>query len=144
MSIVFFCTIGATIGNALRVFALPDAFFTTSGFFGIIKTRLFWMFGPQLVGFFIGFVLAVSAVPSTTNQNKSISAYGKTSVVEREDEKVNYVDSNKTVVPKDYSATNTTSTSIIPLSTVEELEKKVGYSGDDPIVRERLGLPPKN
>jgi len=26
---------------------------------------------------------------------------------------------------------------------IEEMEKRVGYSGDDPIIRSRLGLPPK-
>lgn len=47
-------TIGAIIGDALRRFALPSAFFTSGGFFAIIGIRLFWLIGPQVVGLIIG------------------------------------------------------------------------------------------
>ncbi len=46
--------IGAMIGDVIRRFAVPDMIFTTGGLFSIIKTKLFWMCVPQLVGMFIG------------------------------------------------------------------------------------------
>jgi hypothetical protein len=46
--------LGALIGDAVRRFAIPDAIFTNGGLFAIIKTKLFWMCVPQLVGMFIG------------------------------------------------------------------------------------------
>ena len=51
-------TLGVVIGDAIRRFAHPDAVYTTGGFFDIIKTKLFWMCGPQLIGMIIGIAIA--------------------------------------------------------------------------------------
>lgn len=51
-----FTTIGVFIGDALRRFAMPDAFFST-GFVDTIKQKLFWGFGPQVIGWIVGIVV---------------------------------------------------------------------------------------
>lgn len=55
--------IGACMGDAIRKFAMPDAFFS-SGMIDTIKTKLFWFCGPQLIGLFIGVFLGMSLVLS--------------------------------------------------------------------------------
>lgn len=55
-------TIGALLGDSIRRFALPDSFFTTGGMGSIIKTKLFWMVGPQAIGVFIGVFLGAALV----------------------------------------------------------------------------------
>lgn len=54
--------LGAVIGDAIRRFALPDSFFTSGGMESIITTKLFWMFGPQLVGLVLGTALGIGLV----------------------------------------------------------------------------------
>lgn len=56
--------IGALIGDSLRRFTRPTAFFTTGGFFSLMFIKLFWLAGPQLIGLFIGAFLGVSLVLS--------------------------------------------------------------------------------
>ena len=51
-----FTTIGVFIGDALRRFAMPDAFFST-GFVDTIKQKVFWGVGPQLIGWIVGIVV---------------------------------------------------------------------------------------
>jgi len=55
-------TAGAMLGDALRRFTKPDAFFTSGGMGSILKTKLFWMVGPQLIGMVIGVMLGASFV----------------------------------------------------------------------------------
>ncbi len=55
-------TTGAMIGEGIRRFALPDGFFTSGGMGSIIKTKLFWMIGPQAIGAFVGVALGASLV----------------------------------------------------------------------------------
>jgi hypothetical protein len=43
---IVLCPIAWLIGDALRKFVMPSAYFAT-GFSGLLKARLFWMFGPQ-------------------------------------------------------------------------------------------------
>lgn len=52
--------LGAAIGEAIRRFALPDGYFTNGGITSIVKTKLFWMIGPQTIGCLIGALLGVS------------------------------------------------------------------------------------
>ncbi|MCV0437432.1 MAG: hypothetical protein K5880_02285 [Hydrogenophaga sp.] len=54
--------VGAAIGESIRRFALPSGFFTTGGMTSIIKTKLFWMIGPQFIGMFIGMGLGIGFV----------------------------------------------------------------------------------
>lgn len=54
--------LGALIGDGVRRFAIPDAIFTTGGMTEIIKTKLFWMCVPQLVGMFIGIAIVAGMI----------------------------------------------------------------------------------
>jgi hypothetical protein len=49
-----FSFVGILIGDAVRKIAIPDSIFTTGGIFAILKQKLFWFIGPQLVGALIG------------------------------------------------------------------------------------------
>lgn len=51
--------IGVLLGDLIRRFAIPDMVFTTGGFFQLLKTRLFWMCGPQLIGMTIGIAVVL-------------------------------------------------------------------------------------
>ena len=55
-------TVGALLGDALRRFARPSAFFTQGGFFSLIWIRVFWAIGPQVVGLVIGVFVGVALV----------------------------------------------------------------------------------
>lgn len=55
-------TAGALLGDAIRRFALPDGFITEGGMGSIIRTKLFWMVGPQLIGLVIGTCLGIALV----------------------------------------------------------------------------------
>lgn len=54
--------LGFFIADFIRKLAVPDMIFTTGGFFGLLKERLFWMCGPQLIGIAIGGALFVSLI----------------------------------------------------------------------------------
>jgi hypothetical protein len=56
--------LGVFIGDAIRQFALPDSFYTSGGMGSIIKTKLFWAIGPQLIGLCIGVAMGISIVLS--------------------------------------------------------------------------------
>lgn len=62
LSGTFFAFIGAMIGDAIRRFTQPDAFFTSGGMGSILKTKLFWMLGPQFIGLFIGAAVGLAIV----------------------------------------------------------------------------------
>ena len=49
---------GAIIGDFLRKALMPDMIYTRGGFVGLLKAKLFWLVGPQLIGLVIGFVVA--------------------------------------------------------------------------------------
>lgn len=53
---------GAVIGDALRKFTRPDAFFTSGGMGQILWLKLFWMFGPQVIGMVAGTLLGIGLV----------------------------------------------------------------------------------
>lgn len=55
-------TVGALLGDALRRFARPSAVFTQGGFFSLIWIRVFWAFGPQVIGLVIGVFVGVALV----------------------------------------------------------------------------------
>jgi len=54
--------LGALIGDGVRRFAIPDAIFTTGGMAEIIKSKLFWMCVPQLVGMFVGIAIVAGMI----------------------------------------------------------------------------------
>ena len=47
-------TLGAVIGDAMRRFALPKRIYSTNGMTGLMKAKLFWMIGPQVIGVLLG------------------------------------------------------------------------------------------
>jgi hypothetical protein len=56
--------IGAVIGNVLRIYGMPDMYFTDGTLWGSIKTRFFWAYGPQLIGFFVVLFLLQKRIES--------------------------------------------------------------------------------
>lgn len=54
--------VGASIGDALRKFAHPDAVFTNGGFFQLIWIKVFWKIGPQVIGMVIGVLIGIGVV----------------------------------------------------------------------------------
>lgn len=53
----FFTTIGVAIGDVFCSFVRPDAFLS-SGAVDTFKKKIFWMIGPQCIGWFIGFIVS--------------------------------------------------------------------------------------
>ncbi|MGV2395845.1 hypothetical protein [Klebsiella aerogenes] len=45
---------GMTIGAVLRQWLMPDAVYTREGMTGMLKARLFWLAGPQSLGWLAG------------------------------------------------------------------------------------------
>lgn len=54
--------LGFLVGDFIRKLAIPDMIFTSGGFFSLLRARLFWMCGPQLIGIFIGAALVASLI----------------------------------------------------------------------------------
>jgi len=58
---VLLCTLpglGVWLGNIIRKWIMPDAVYGSTG--AVIQTRLFWTVVPQFIGWFIGFMVAMS------------------------------------------------------------------------------------
>ncbi|WP_065426203.1 hypothetical protein, partial [Serratia marcescens] len=62
MSYLFWMTLGPgggmAIGAALRLWLMPDAIYTREGMTGLLKARLFWLAGPQCIGWLAPSALA--------------------------------------------------------------------------------------
>lgn len=58
---VFWATLGPgagmTIGAFLRQWLMPDSIYTTGGMGGLLKARLFWLVGPQCIGWLAGLIV---------------------------------------------------------------------------------------
>jgi|AGFT01.1.fsa_nt_gi hypothetical protein len=58
MGYLFWMTLGPgagmTLGAALRLWLMPDAVYTREGMTGLLKARLFWLAGPQCIGWLAG------------------------------------------------------------------------------------------
>jgi hypothetical protein len=52
--------LGFLIGDGLRRFTTPDALFTNGGIGSILMIKLFWLYGPQIIGMVIGVCLGIS------------------------------------------------------------------------------------
>lgn len=46
--------LGGVIGDFIRKLAIPDAIFTDGKMASILKAKIFWFIGPQLIGIGIG------------------------------------------------------------------------------------------
>lgn len=62
MGYLFWMTLGPgagmTIGAFLRLWLMPDSIYTTGGMGGLLKARLFWLAGPQCIGWLAGLMTA--------------------------------------------------------------------------------------
>ncbi|HFD2064141.1 MULTISPECIES: hypothetical protein [Enterobacterales] len=60
MGYLFWMTLGPgagmTVGAALRLWLMPDAVYTREGMTGLLKARLFWLVGPQCIGWLAGLI----------------------------------------------------------------------------------------
>jgi hypothetical protein len=56
-----FTAVGAFIGRKFRDYTKPD-FIMTSGAAETFKTKLFWQFGPQIIGWFISLMIVSNIV----------------------------------------------------------------------------------
>ncbi|MGL1931802.1 MAG: hypothetical protein OCC45_08585 [Desulfotalea sp.] len=59
-----FTTITVFIADLLRIFAAPDIILT-GGFSDSLKTKLFWKFGPQGIGWVIGLLITNGFLANT-------------------------------------------------------------------------------
>lgn len=58
----FLGLIGALVGDAIRKFVMPDAVYTSGGFFQLFMTKVFWKIGPQTIGMALGVIFGVGIV----------------------------------------------------------------------------------
>ncbi|MFZ4170572.1 hypothetical protein ACEV60_18210 [Enterobacter ludwigii] len=60
MGYLFWMTLGPgagmTAGTALHLWLMPDAIYTREGMTGLLKARLFWLVGPQCIGWLAGLI----------------------------------------------------------------------------------------
>lgn len=61
MGYLFWMTLGPgagmAIGAFLRQWLMPDSIYTTGGMSGQLKARLFWLAGPQCIGWLAGLMM---------------------------------------------------------------------------------------
>ncbi|KAB1579664.1 hypothetical protein [Serratia marcescens] len=61
MGYLFWMTLGPgagmTIGALLRQWLMPDVVYTRDGMTGLLKARLFWLIGPQSIGWLAGLMM---------------------------------------------------------------------------------------
>jgi hypothetical protein len=55
-------TIGYKIGEALRQFAMPDAIWVSGGFSDLLSTKIWWMIGPQVIGYSGGAIVPYATI----------------------------------------------------------------------------------
>ena len=48
---------GAIVGNAFRIYGMPDTYFTDGTLMSNIKTRFYWNHGPQFTGMLVSSVV---------------------------------------------------------------------------------------
>lgn len=60
MGYLFWMTLGPgagmTAGAFLRQWLMPDTVYTSEGMTGLLKARLFWLVGPQCIGWLAGLI----------------------------------------------------------------------------------------
>ncbi|UYA61092.1 hypothetical protein NAL19_3001 [Pectobacterium sp. F1-1] len=61
MGYLFWMTLGPgtgmTIGASLRLWLMPDSIYTNGGMGGLMKARMFWLVGPQCIGWVAGLMI---------------------------------------------------------------------------------------
>lgn len=72
----FFTTLGVVIGDGLRRFTKPDIIFAGDGV-GLFKQKVFWLIGPQVIGWIIGMIATqgfLSHVPGYVDSDAEAQA----------------------------------------------------------------------
>ena len=62
-------TIGAFIGDSIRRWLMPSFVFTREGALGLAKAKLFWAFGPQIIGWIIGMIAGANMLKNLFGLN---------------------------------------------------------------------------
>jgi hypothetical protein len=55
-------TIGYHIGRMLRNFVMPDAIWVNGGFADLLTVKIWWMIGPQTIGYSGGAIVPYAAI----------------------------------------------------------------------------------
>jgi len=57
LMVLFICYIGAFFGNIVRIYAMPNMYFTSGSLYKLIKEKFFWSHLPQIIGYCIALFL---------------------------------------------------------------------------------------
>ena len=138
------------LSNSIREFVMPSGY-VSHDFGDAFRKKIFWHVGPQFFGFLCA--VALMGIPilyfgESKDSNHKIKTNNH--VVQENNLPNNDSISNTTQVetPKpqiqvQLPETKPEDEKIYTKEEVEQLEKEKQYSGNDPIIRKRLGLPPK-
>ena len=152
------------IADIVRNWIMPGVLIT-SGAMDALKQKIFWLYGPQFFTsiastliFYIIFNVSIGYffnIPSFfINSGQTINSTN-TPLSSPQTPNSQFIESSPTT-KNEVVQTNlpTDTSSINPVIndqklteeklSIKELEEKANYSGDDPVIRARLGLPPKN
>jgi hypothetical protein len=126
------------IADIIRKWIMPNVL-VTSGAMDALKQKIFWLYGPQFTTSWLSAAIFFAIFNLLLIQN-----INKPSVIIEPSQIT-----NSSIIPLSSQQTTTNQVINVPKPTeeklsIEELEKKANYSGDDPVIRARLGLPPKN
>ncbi|GHS92560.1 hypothetical protein FACS1894139_14310 [Planctomycetales bacterium] len=80
-----FGTLGYAIGGKVRETIIPDAVFT-QGVENLIKAKIFWAIGPQLIGALIGIgvgSLPAAAIAAHVNKGRVVVIYSRRIVLRK-------------------------------------------------------------
>jgi hypothetical protein len=163
-SLSIFCSITIAhyswlCGDLIRKWIMPEVF-VTHGAVDALKKKIFWSLGPQsfvafwatCITFMFGFVYMENIY---TGQSFNLSNFlGETPTHVIEKDNPTSIDTVQKDIPVKLNASEQIQADPINKAptenvinevkpTLEELEAKAGYNGDDPVIRKRLGLPPK-
>lgn len=158
---LFINSIVWNIANTVRKWVMPEAFITANATESFRK-KIFWSIGPQWFGsmFFWGIITwsaeayndlkpavkadrsASTGAPAQTTGSSGDKTPTYTAPQAESSTSTSGPDS-RNAAPADQRSQNKQNEQPFTKEQVEELERNANYSGDDPVIRERLGLPPK-
>jgi hypothetical protein len=152
------------IADIIRKWIMPNVL-VTSGAMDALKQKIFWLYGPQFTTSWLSSAIffAIFNLLLTQNINKPSvviepSQITNSTIIPLPSQQTTTnqaIENSPTikneVVPPNLSTDQSSINQVINVPkpteeklSIEELEKKANYSGDDPVIRARLGLPPKN
>jgi|APGre2960657373_1045057.scaffolds.fasta_scaffold53400_2 hypothetical protein len=140
------------ISNSIREFVMPSGY-VAHDFGDAFRKKIFWYVGPQSFGWLVA--IAVLSLPGMYASENKNSINNNTTKTDDSSRSVNSQNNNLNEQPAEVSSsaqtlqiptvvqTETATQKIYTKEEVEQMEKEKQYSGDDAIIRQRLGLPPK-